>query len=406
MKRIIKKYISPVLIFLALAAVSSFCHCGGDGEAIVKIDGCLKVYQVPRQNSRSIDCLSNFTEVKVLSVERRDVIIKGKRGNFVVISYSDDEGNRRVGYAFDAHLYYPRMSLQAIIMITIIITLIVSGASFAGFTVIQRYMKSRKKARQKQAKGKKAPTKIIKGISKKTKIILLIASGAILAALFITIFFLNIRGCSNDFFANSIDITDLVYKKKQLRRYVGKYVKSMDYLNPATRDFAARLAAQYPGKFSISQICSIYDHVRDNWKYVDDPEGFEYISPASRTIENGFIGDCDDYAVLLASLMKAVGGQTRIIYAIGKRSSHAYAEVKIPIDDKTIEFVNQHYRNVMEKLLDVNRIEKLHAHRGYGGDWLNLDWSSKIPGGKYFTADYFLVIYPNGYFFEKKFLKE
>ena len=62
---------------------------------------------------------------------------------------------------------------------------------------------------------------------------------------------------------NRMDVEDLQLKKNKLRLYAGKYVRAMDYLFPATRDYAVKLASEHPGKFSIQQICYIYDHIRE-----------------------------------------------------------------------------------------------------------------------------------------------
>jgi len=46
--------------------------------------------------------------------------------------------------------------------------------------------------------------------------------------------------------------------------------------------------------------------VADNVNYVSDPRGFEYIAPPEETLK-AKAGDCDDYAILLASLYRSVG---------------------------------------------------------------------------------------------------
>lgn len=46
--------------------------------------------------------------------------------------------------------------------------------------------------------------------------------------------------------------------------------------------------------------------VAEHVNYVSDPKGFEYIAPPEETLKTK-AGDCDDYAVLLASLYRSVG---------------------------------------------------------------------------------------------------
>ena len=66
-----------------------------------------------------------------------------------------------------------------------------------------------------------------------------------------------------------------------------------------------------------------------NWKYVNDPKGFEYFSPASETIKLKLSGDCDDFAIVMAATLQAIGANTRVVMAYGEKSGHAYAEVNM-----------------------------------------------------------------------------
>ncbi len=62
----------------------------------------------------------------------------------------------------------------------------------------------------------------------------------------------------------------------------------------------------------------MWEKIYKRWTYVNDPpNGFNYYSPpASRTINLGLKGDCDDFAILTASSIQAIGGgASRIIIA-------------------------------------------------------------------------------------------
>lgn len=158
--------------------------------------------------------------------------------------------------------------------------------------------------------------------------------------------------------------------------------RAVDYTNPDTRDYAIQLAAWLcPGEYNICQICTIYDHLYKNWRYVNDPNGLEYFSPASRTIKANLAGDCDDYAVLMAAMIAAIGGSTRIIIAWNNDAGHAYAEVYMG-SEKDLEAHAEWIRNRYQSFF-----EPIHYHKGRSGDcWLNLDWWSKYPGGRFFEA--------------------
>jgi len=154
-----------------------------------------------------------------------------------------------------------------------------------------------------------------------------------------------------------------------------------DYFNPATRNTILQIIhSENGGPFNLGQICDIYDHIRSKWKYVNDPVKSEYVASASETLNNGLIGDCDDYAVVLASAILSIGGDSRISYAFGDNGGHAFTEVNIGNSDMTAieNYIKWRYK-------DDSRINyKLDA---IGNKWLNLDWFSepKRPGGIYFN---------------------
>jgi transglutaminase-like putative cysteine protease len=106
--------------------------------------------------------------------------------------------------------------------------------------------------------------------------------------------------------------------------------------HPKVRTFALRLARNFPGEYNVGQVCAIWYYVKKNWKYVNDPRGMEYFAPAYESIEAGLSGDCDDFAILLASLIEAIGGSSRVILAQGSQIGHAYCEVYIGKDPKKL----------------------------------------------------------------------
>ena len=185
------------------------------------------------------------------------------------------------------------------------------------------------------------------------------------------------------------------FERSYIKNVTNKVIRAMDYSNPVVRDYAARLAAKYPGEYNLKQMSSIYDDVYKKWKYVNDPKG-EYISPASRTIQNGLIGDCDDYAVLMCSLIEAIGGDCRLVLAFGKEGNHVYAEARIKANQESLDEINSHYAGVLHTQSDLGAIRRINYHSDPDGEWLNLDQISAYPGGAFFNADKYFVIYPNG----------
>lgn len=104
---------------------------------------------------------------------------------------------------------------------------------------------------------------------------------------------------------------------------------AMDYYEPVTRDFALRLIPEeHSGDFSIAQACDLWDGAKKDWTYEYDSYGIWDVSPASRTINTGFVGDQNDFAVFVASLIKSTGGQSRIKLANSPQAGeHTYAEL-------------------------------------------------------------------------------
>lgn len=125
-------------------------------------------------------------------------------------------------------------------------------------------------------------------------------------------------------------------------------------------------------------MCQIFDALHPpSWTYVADPAGFlgDYVAKASESIRIGLRGDCDDFAVLMATAIRAIGGACRIFIVQGKLGGHAIAEVYIGKDDAEardcLMYVSVRY-NVFLGNLWIDR------DQGY---WLLLDWdfSAKNP---------------------------
>lgn len=155
--------------------------------------------------------------------------------------------------------------------------------------------------------------------------------------------------------------------------------EACDYNLPYTKQFANHLAANNPGNFSPEQICDVFEYCYNKWRYVNDPSGQEYLSKASETIYGSLIGDCDDFAVLMASCILAIGGDAAIVLAYNAESGHAYAEVDISSFDEN--YVRNVIRNRFSGYDHAFNFRKDGQHQ-----WLNLDWQSAYPGGNYYSS--------------------
>jgi tetratricopeptide (TPR) repeat protein len=197
-------------------------------------------------------------------------------------------------------------------------------------------------------------------------------------------------------------------REDDLKKTVGARVEPD---NPTIQEVALLLVAKYPGNLTIDQICSIYRYMKrgdgsvKGWSYARDPRGSDFFMYANQSIEIGGkssrsgVGDCDDFAILMSSLVGAIGGNTRIIFAQNKTTGgHAYAEVYLGNlgensrqIDKIIEWLKQTF--------NTNKIFT-HIDTETKDVWLNLDWGadekgSTHPGGPLYQEDRHFIAYRN-----------
>ena len=112
-----------------------------------------------------------------------------------------------------------------------------------------------------------------------------------------------------------------------MSRLVRQYKKNMEI-----RSLALSLVAEVPGhKNWTAQIKAIHAFVQNNIQYVRDVKGVETLATPVKTLEFR-AGDCDDQAVLLASLLESIGHPTRFV-AMKQKSFgpfvHVFTETKI-----------------------------------------------------------------------------
>lgn len=169
--------------------------------------------------------------------------------------------------------------------------------------------------------------------------------------------------------------------------------------HPTVRTYAVQLARQFPGPYKTDQVGAIWRHVKRNWRYVSDPRGSEYFAPANETIEAGLAGDCDDFAILLASLIEAIGGSARIVVASGRTGNHAFCELYMGTGEGP-PLTTGPYQRYYGDYYDTGQRKSfiIHWHKGPGeeNNWFNLDWSADYPGGPFVEATREIFIYPDG----------
>lgn len=177
-----------------------------------------------------------------------------------------------------------------------------------------------------------------------------------------------------------------------------RLAKALTPMDPVTRNAAARLAARSQGPFHVEQVAEIWTAVRRDWRYVNDPQGRDYFASARETIENGYVGDCDDFAIVLTSMVTAVGGEARVVLMEGPRGGHAYAEACVHGDPGVVaRALGRHYRAKWRGYLQGAAPRTISYRRTEACPiWLNLDWNAAVPGGPYEPETRATAIYEGG----------
>jgi hypothetical protein len=102
------------------------------------------------------------------------------------------------------------------------------------------------------------------------------------------------------------------------------------------------------------------------------------------------MGNCDDFAILMASLIASLGGSTRITFAANASSieGHAYCEVFLGQDNdsQVNDLIN--WTKAEYSLTEIPGLNKT------GNEvWMNLDWWAANLGGPYFEGDRRMVVW-------------
>ena len=167
----------------------------------------------------------------------------------------------------------------------------------------------------------------------------------------------------------------------------GKIIDAVNFDNPKVRNFALMATTKHFTNVKgfreyrqIIQCFAVFTEVRNRWNYVNDPKGKEYIAYASESLQH-FSGDCDDHAILMSALIRAVGGTPRIIHTGG----HLYPEMLIG-NKSDLENINYLIKEVLFK--EESRGKEVHYHIDERGQiWLNLDYTAKYPGGPFMSEE-------------------
>ncbi|OIQ15356.1 MAG: transglutaminase [Flavobacterium sp. MedPE-SWcel] len=164
-------------------------------------------------------------------------------------------------------------------------------------------------------------------------------------------------------------------------------IDAVDYNTPLVRNFAVSATTKffkevkgYHDERKMIQCFAVFKEIRDQWNYVNDPKGREYIAYASESLQH-FSGDCDDHAILMSACIRAIGGTPRIIHTGG----HLYPEMLVG-NKADLEMANYLIREVL--FVKESRGKEIHYHIDERGQiWLNLDYTATYPGGPFMSEE-------------------
>jgi hypothetical protein len=109
--------------------------------------------------------------------------------------------------------------------------------------------------------------------------------------------------------------------------YFDRANRLMNSKDPAIVQLAADITDRYPGGYSIFQVAAAFDLVHQNITYKAEPPGDDHWQSPAETLSL-MSGDCEDYTLLLAALVTAMGGTARFHV----ETDHAFLSVFVGPD--------------------------------------------------------------------------
>jgi hypothetical protein len=136
------------------------------------------------------------------------------------------------------------------------------------------------------------------------------------------------NGCSNGSCNSPKANLSQIYISTSYENKEPYYSTYCDRINPydlSVREAASEAIRKHPGAYSVNQLFDIYDWVKANIEYQNVPlGGIPY--PASETLATKS-GDCKNQAVLIVSMIRAIGGTAKVVVDVAPECKHAYAIV-------------------------------------------------------------------------------
>ena len=166
--------------------------------------------------------------------------------------------------------------------------------------------------------------------------------------------------------------------------------QKVDYTDSTVRDFAVRHSLIYFDNYypKYRQICrqfSLIKYIKMNYRYVSDPSDFDYFASPQESLQL-MAGDCDDYSIMMSSVLKAIGAKVRIIWA----PKHVYPELYCGNKATFEKYVNAVYTLFEQEIGNKQLYYRIDKNDDY---WLNIDYTDIYPGSMYYSDEVLSIIY-------------
>lgn len=125
--------------------------------------------------------------------------------------------------------------------------------------------------------------------------------------------------------------------------YSKYYCDKIDPYDLTVRMAASDAIKNHPGGYSINQLFDIYDWIKLNIAYQNVPlSGIPYSPEETLATKSG---DCKNQAVLITSMIKAIGGNAKVV--LNSYCQHSYAMVYLGTSFQSLDYftkaVSDHY---------------------------------------------------------------
>ncbi len=163
-----------------------------------------------------------------------------------------------------------------------------------------------------------------------------------------------------------------------------RITRSADYQNPVVKIFVRASTRSTGGASSIAQVSDVWGVISANWTFVRGPPDSSNYTPASVSITDGFTGNCLDFSILNAAVIRSLGGTARVVIVYNPvEGGHAYPELYIGDSMRDLQATGAY----ITKRYNATNVywHTTTDPSGMTEYWLNLDWQAKYPGGPFFV---------------------